>query len=330
MTFANPLFAPTGRAIRPPSSEGDEPPEDRHAYDFRDERIVTAVNVAIAARRPLLVTGPPGAGKSSLAQAVATEKDWTYAERVITSRTEIGDLTATFDAVRRLADAQVPALLPNWAYVEPGVLWWAFDAETAVTRGDPKRLDVLTDRQREQLPPLADVRRPGASPETVVLLDEIDKAEPDLPNDLLEPLDRLAFDALHAGTVEARNDVFVVITSNGERRLPPAFLRRCVQLELRPSDEAFFASVARAHFGPRDDALYEAVAADFVRYADAARSRNRREPSTAEYLDTLRACMRFDERPGSAQWLAIVETALWKEPELPEELVGGDGAGGAS
>lgn len=317
MSFDDPLFAPA-----PPEAGvvGDQPSGELDSYVFRDDRIVAAVNVALAARRPLLVTGLPGSGKSSLARAVARVLGWGYVEQVITSRTELADLTAGFDAVRRLADAQLQRLMPDWAYVRPGVLWWAFAPDSAATRGHDQ--DGLDAARRAALPGVPDPRQPGAGgrPDVVVLLDEIDKAEPDLPNDLLGPMDRFGFDAPGAGWIEAAHHVLVVITSNGERRLPPAFLRRCAQLELHPADQDFFIAVAEARFGTRADTLYRDIAADFLRYQEAARQRDRREPSTAEFLDTLRACLRFGERPGSPNWLAIVEAALWKETALPEEV----------
>ena len=326
MSFRDPLFEPGEHVDWPAeaSAQGTGPKEDREAYVFLDDRIVAAVNVAMAARRPLLVTGPPGGGKSTLARAVARAKGWAYVDQTITSRTELADLTAGVDTVRRLADAQIPRLLPDWTYVKPGVLWWAFDAGSAVTRGGQDS-SKLTPDEREAVPEPDDPRewaKPGVRKDVVVLLDEIDKAEPDLPNDLLVPLDRFGFASPRTGWISAESEVLVVITSNGERRLPPAFLRRCVQLEVSPDSPEFFAAVARGHFGLRADALYMDVAEEFLRYRDAAADRGRREPSTAEYLDTVRACLQYDEMPGSEGWLAIVEAALWKSPALPEEVTG--------
>jgi MoxR-like ATPase len=316
LTFDNPLFEPSRRA---PGRFTEMTGEDHDAYVFDDDRIVQAVNVALATRRPLLVTGLLGSGKSALARAVAREKRWDYVEEIITSRTELYDLTAGFDAVRRLADAQLHRLLPDWCYVEPGVLWWAFDPGSAASRGHDA--DELDEARRAALPSVPDPRAEGGGgPNIVVLLDEIDKAEPDLPNDLLGPLDRLAFDGPGGLRIVASGEVFVVIASNGERRLPPAFLRRCAQLVLRAADEEFFVAVADVHFGVRTDTLYLDIATDFIRFQEAARKRDRREPATAEFLATVRACLRFGEKPGSRLWNAIVESALWKNPQLPEEV----------
>ena len=118
------------------------------------ERIVLAVNIALATGRPLLIAGEPGSGKSTLAKNVAAALGWWYYKAMITSRTQANDLLWTFDALRRLNDAYDPnaQLRSKQHYIEPGTLWWAFDPATAEHRGtdallvqeDGKPIGVLT------------------------------------------------------------------------------------------------------------------------------------------------------------------------------------------
>jgi MoxR-like ATPase len=274
-------------------------------YVYHDPRIVLAVNVALATRRPLLVTGVPGAGKSTLATDVARRLDWAYVATTVTSRTRLEDLVARFDAVQRLNDAQskLQVLKEAEAYLIPGVFWWAFDPLTA-----------------GQMAGAQDPRSNSAKSVngTVVLLDEIDKAEPDLPNDLLALLDTYSITVPGRGPIVAAHDVLVLVTSNGERTMPPAFLRRCVVLELDDDDPGLFTSVATAHFGARGDSLYADIARRTTELGTKAEEGRRRKPSMAEYLDTVRACLTFGERPANATtdatplWAAIEEAALRK------------------
>jgi MoxR-like ATPase len=302
MTFANAPFRP-----RTAPDAGDR------RYVYLDRRIELAVNVALVTRRPLLVTGLPGSGKSTLARDVAETLDWAYVEKTITSRTRLDDLTGAVDLVRRLSDAQVNKLKDDEDYLVPGVLWWAVDPDSAATRIGGEARDPRD-------------RREQTANGVVVLLDEMDKAEPDLPNDLLGPLDGLRLSIPFVGDMEPKDDKWlVVVTSNGERAMPPAFLRRCVSLELDRPDKKFLIAVARSHHGDRKDDLYGAVAKDMLELVTQAASRGQREPSTAEYLDTVAASIEFGERPGSDLWDGIVEAALRKtrSPASPAAVATG-------
>jgi MoxR-like ATPase len=309
------------RYFNPPA--GGRHPAD--VYVYTDE-IVLAVNVAIATRRPLLLAGPPGSGKSTLARHAARELERRYLSRVITSRTRLDDLTYGFDALRRLHDAQTgrTRLLPDVAYITPGVLWWAFDPESATWRGaDPRKFSPALRKhfpRAEEAGAEQDESHDGAeasSQDVVVLLDEIDKADPDVPNDLLEPLDQLSFRvAGREEPITAGGKVLMILTTNGERELPPAFLRRCVFLELPPFDEDRLLEVARRHFGPDEKGVYLPLARELLGGQERARTRGLREPSTAEYLDAIKACREVNAAPGTELWRKVAATVLWKSQAL--------------
>lgn len=303
----------------PPEHPPTRPPGALHSgvdvvppYLYAEEAIL-AVNVALATRRPLLIAGPPGSGKSSLARDVKEVLGWRFLQKVITSRTQATDLLSGFDALRRLNDAQLPgrSLLPDAAYVEPGILWWAFDPASARVRG------LNQQGSESDLPPgfpLAENPTIGNGAGVVVLLDEIDKAEPDVPNDLLEPLDQYSFTPPHyRDAVCAKGTVLVVITTNGERELPSAFLRRCVLLTLRAPDRPWLLRIAELRFGPKRRELYAQLADWFIAYQTSARERRIREPSTAEYLDAIAACVAPLAEPDDMDlWLRVANTAMWK------------------
>src|SRR4051812_3592789 len=258
---------------------GDAPPAGGYVYD--DEgRIALAVNVALAAGRPLLVRGNPGTGKSSLARDVAERFGWRYYEKTITSRTTARDLLWSFDAVRRLNDANAGGAEDARAYLTPEALWWAFSPGTARTRG----LDAAALAERG----LQEVSDPSPRPgeRAVVLLDEIDKADPDLPNDLLIPLGALHFTLAgleDAPLIEAETAPLVLITTNEERDLPRAFLRRCVVLALPDPGPERMLAVARAHFPDVSEGRLSEVLAAFTRVKDG-RAPDDHDPGLAEYL----------------------------------------------
>jgi MoxR-like ATPase len=263
-------------------------------------RVRLAVDVALAAGRPLLLRGEPGSGKSSLAPYLARNLKARYYEEVVSASTRVEDFLWRFDTVKKLSDAQArqqgePA--PDDArYVVEGVLWRAFDPDG---KFDSKKTS-----------------------DAVVLIDEIDKADPDVPNGLLVPLGAGKF------PVPARKDpivipkgrrVTVVITTNEERQLPPAFLRRCVVASIPSPSRDSLIAIARLHTsGPgsdesEHDQLFESLADKLLDLRGQMTSRDR-PPGVAEYLDAVRTCMELKVEPSdeSQTWKAIEEFTLRK------------------
>jgi MoxR-like ATPase len=288
------LFDPAGESERPAEVSRiparDTARLDDQVYLF-DDRTVLAVNVALASGRPLLVLGPPGSGKSTLAPNVARLMRLRYYAEVVTARTEPHDLLWREEAFRQLNDATLGRLKGpgSRSYVRPGPLW--------------KALDPAMD---EQCPP-ALRERPA-----VVLIDEIDKADPDVPDALLDPLNNLRFmgpDRRMVTAAESAGAPLVVITSNEERELSAAFLRRCILLKLESPDREHLLKVARLHMGDDyDEALTLELAEMFENESVAARP----AASTAEFLDTLRACHQMALTADSPEWRAVVDLAMVK------------------
>lgn len=305
MQFIKKYFDPekSGPRDRPEalSETGDRPSREVYVYDGK---ITMAVNAALAAGRPLLIEGPPGSGKSSLALDVARKLGWWYYERVVTSRTSAQDLLWEFDALRRLNDAQASRtkVRPKQAYVEPGVLWWVFDPKGAEAQG-LKTTPVREDPGKAF----------GKKREAVLLLDEIDKADPDVPNDLLVPLGSGRFEVKETGTpVERKRAFFLVITTNGERDLAPAFVRRCVRLKLEHPDEQRLVEIAQRHFNGLHEELYQPLASWVVKSREAVKQRGLRQPSTAEFLDAIRACDKLGIGVDSPEWKTLSQLILSK------------------
>jgi MoxR-like ATPase len=291
-----PLFTPDPPSVRA-AQDGTVGDRTSPAVYVFSEPIVLAINVALASGRPLLVRGASGSGKTSLARSVAARLGYRLIETVVTARTQARDLMWTVDVLRRLQDAQMKELAESWgAYVAPGPLWWAFDAESASAQRARSRT--------RSAPPAYASHADG----TVVLIDEIDKAEPDVTNALLRPLGDLAFTVEETDErVEAKTPPCVVITTNEERDLPPAFLRRCVELNMPAADKPRLVQIGRAHF-PRLDPEALEMAADLV--LQAGRTREERDPNPAEYLDVLRACTQLGLTPQSASFRSLVGIVL--------------------
>jgi MoxR-like ATPase len=278
-----------------PESSAQAGPGDRRdgAVYLHTPQSVLAVNVALATGRPLLVRGPSGCGKSSLAPHVAGVMGFRFYDRVVTSRTQARDLLWEIDQLQRLSDANVGKLGEIAEYVRPGVLWWAFDPKGAAQR----------------MPPAWHATHPqqpgNRSGRAVVLLDEIDKADPDVPNNLLVALGSLEFTVDETGQRVAANPQrgpLVVLTTNDERELPGAFLRRCVELVLDVPGTDRLTEIGALHF-PDLPRKVIATLATLVSERDA-------RASTGEFLDTVRACRDLNIGPGSEAWIRMLDIVM--------------------
>ncbi|MBV2096114.1 MAG: MoxR family ATPase [Candidatus Thiodiazotropha sp.] len=317
MSYVPKLFNPRAFDTSTISFEERESGNERQPYVL-DVDILIALDVAMATRRPLLVFGDPGTGKSTLARFMAQTLDWRYLTTVITSRTRLEQLTGDMDALKRLHHAQAAregeAPLPDWTYRVPGILWWAYNPESAQRQGvDLEEYQQFLEKKDTRYQPPQNSGSEAGETNVVLLLDEIDKADPDVPNDLLEPMDQRRFH-LFGEEIKAPDhlEMLTIITTNGERELPPAFLRRCVTLRLKDITEDHLVNVARHHHGDADQGLYKAVAAKVMELRDQARERDVRPPSTGEFLDSVRACKKLGLTPKSEVWKKLAESTLIK------------------
>lgn len=228
--------------------------EGTSSYVATDDLRV-AVNAAITLQRPLLVKGEPGTGKTVLAQEVAGALGRPLLSWHIKSTTKAQQGLYEYDAVSRLRDSQLgdPRVHDIRNYIRKGRLWQAFETE----------------------------------PAPVLLIDEVDKADIEFPNDLLLELDRMEFHVYETGeTVKARQRPVVIITSNNEKELPDAFLRRCFFHYIRFPDPDTMRRIVGVHFPDLKQELLRDALALFYEVREVPGLK--KKPSTSELLDWLR------------------------------------------
>ena len=213
-----------------------------------------AVNAALSLQRPLLIKGEPGTGKTMLAEEVAKYLERPLLEWHIKSTTKAQQGLYEYDAVSRLRDSQLgdERVRDIANYIRPGVLWQAFESEMP----------------------------------TVVLIDEIDKADIEFPNDLLRELDQMEFHVYEtAQTIEAKHRPLVIITSNNEKDLPDAFLRRCFFHYIEFPDTDTLKQIVAVHYPDIDKELVASALSLFFELRDIPCLK--KKPSTSEFLDWL-------------------------------------------
>jgi MoxR-like ATPase len=275
-------------------------------YLLTDE-IVTALKVAVLTGRPLLIGGPPGCGKSSLASYVARNLDVAYYEFITTDEARSADLIWRLDAVRRLGDAQASRLSQETGsasiapYIEPGPLWWALNPHSAAGRGLDLAAPDHPSLEPARPPQYLDHHTP-AQPGSVLLIDEIDKADASFCNGLLVPLgSRQAFIPPLDLMVRAAPDApdwspLTIITTNNERDLPEAFLRRCIVLRLASPDADRLVEIVGRHFPDFSVEMRSLVGQLAVQVTESPE--DERPVSTAEFIDLVKVIAHLSQEAG--------------------------------
>ena len=223
-----------------------------------------AVNAAITLERPLLIKGEPGTGKTVLAHEIAAGLDTPLIEWNVKSTTKAQQGLYEYDAVARLRDSQLgdERVHDIKNYINKGKLWEAFESE----------------------------KRP------ILLIDEIDKADIEFPNDLLHELDKMSFSVYETGqTIAARQRPIIIITSNNEKDLPDAFLRRCFFHYIQFPDADTMAQIVQVHFPDIKSRMLSAALKRFFEVRDMPGLK--KKPSTSELLDWLKLLLVEDIDP---------------------------------
>ena len=226
--------------------------------------LAIAVNAAVTLERPLLVKGEPGTGKTELARQVAASLNMKIIEWNIKSTTRAQQGLYEYDAVSRLRDSQLGSERVHDVahYIRKGKLWQAFSSAEKI----------------------------------VLLIDEIDKADIEFPNDLLQELDRMSFHVYETGTtVEAKNRPVVIITSNNEKELPDAFLRRCFFHYISFPEPEILRKIIDVHHPKLKPQVLETALSQFFEIRDTPGLK--KKPSTSEVLDWLKLILAEDLKP---------------------------------
>jgi MoxR-like ATPase len=249
-----------------------------------NESLEAAVNCALALERPLLVKGEPGTGKTLLAQAIAESTSLELIHWPVKSTTRAQDGLYVYDTVQRLYDSRFGDgdVKDIRHYIKPGPIGRAFQSKERV----------------------------------VLLIDEVDKADLEFPNDLLHELDRMRFVIAETGEeVVAAQRPVVVITSNNEKELPDAFLRRCVFHFIDFPDQERMKRIVRVHHPNVDGALVDQAVVAF--YELRAVPRLRKRPSTSELVDWITVLMQSDVgRERLVRELPFLGVLLKKEQDV--------------
>jgi MoxR-like ATPase len=256
------------------------------AYVATDD-LTIAVNAAVTLERPLLVKGEPGTGKTELAKQVSRSLGLRLIEWNIKSTTRAQQGLYEYDAVSRLRDSQLgeDKVHDVSNYIKKGKLWEAFEASEKV----------------------------------VLLIDEIDKADIEFPNDLLQELDKMEFFVYETGeTVTARHRPVIIITSNNEKELPDAFLRRCFFHYIRFPDMETMKQIVEVHHPGIKESLLTTALTQFFEIRD--QQGLKKKPSTSEVLDWLKLLLAEDLsaqdlKAGGAQSLPKLHGALLKNEQ---------------
>jgi len=226
--------------------------------------LTVAVNAAVALERPLLVKGEPGTGKTELAMQVARGLGLKMIEWNVKSTTKAQQGLYEYDAVSRLRDSQLgeERVHDIGNYIKRGKLWEAFESDEKV----------------------------------VLLIDEIDKADIEFPNDLLQELDKMEFHVYETGeTIKAKHRPIIIITSNNEKELPDAFLRRCFFHYIRFPEKETLKKIVEVHHPGIKEALLTTALTQFFEIRETAGLK--KKPSTSEVIDWLKLLLAEDLSP---------------------------------